>query len=118
MKNLFKLVCVMCLCACGDSLSLPSIDCASDAGAIPVYSAVDALKTCNVCHSSKLSGSARRDAPSDINFDSYDAAKSQAEKAVSEVHSGSMPPSDSKLTLTTTEKDDLYRWGLCGAPNG
>jgi uncharacterized membrane protein len=121
MKVIATLLCIWCLAACGsdsdEALSLPTIDCAADAGAVPSYSNVEAFKTCTACHSSKLSGSARMDAPSDINFDSYDAAKAEAEKAVSEVHGGSMPPADSKLTLTQGAKEDLYRWGLCGTPN-
>jgi mono/diheme cytochrome c family protein len=106
--------------ACGSSgeeaLSLPTVDCKSDAG-VATFSQVDAFTTCASCHSSKLSGAAaRKNAPADINFDVYDSAKAHAEKAVSEVNSGAMPPADSKLTLAESAKDELYRWGLCGTP--
>jgi uncharacterized membrane protein len=121
MKLLTSLMCILWLAACGsdsEALSLPNGECAADAGPVPLYSQVDAFNTCTKCHSSKLKGSARMEAPDNLNFDTYEAAKANAEKAVSEVHGGSMPPANSKLTLTATEKDDLYRWGLCGTPNG
>jgi uncharacterized membrane protein len=114
------LVCIGCLVGCksSEALDLPTADCSADAGAVPTYSAVTAFTTCTACHSSKLTGSARNDAPSDINFDTYDAAKTSAQDAASEVNMGTMPPSDSKLTISTDEKDSLYRWALCGTPNG
>jgi uncharacterized membrane protein len=121
MKLLTSLICVLCLAACGsdsDDPSLASGACAADAGPVPLYSQVDAFNTCTKCHSAKLTGSARREAPANVNFDTYEAAKANAEEAVSQVHGGSMPPASAKLTLTAAEKDDLYRWGLCGTPNG
>jgi uncharacterized membrane protein len=119
----FKLSCVVIgLCAmagCGsdEELSLPTVDC-SNGVAVPTYAKVEALTTCASCHSSKLSGAQRHDAPTDINFDTYEAAKVAAQKAASEVNTNSMPPADSKLTLSQTAKEELYRWGLCGTPNG
>jgi uncharacterized membrane protein len=118
MKVAMLLLAVM-FAACGSSdepLSLPTVDCKSDAG-VATFSQVDAFTTCIACHSSKLSGTARKEAPVDINFDVYESAKAHAEKAVSEVHSGAMPPADSKLTLAEPAKDELYLWGLCGTPN-
>jgi uncharacterized membrane protein len=110
--------CLMAACGSDDvELSLPTVDC-NNGVAVPSYAKVEALTTCATCHSSKLSGSQRHDAPADINFDTYDAAKGVAQKAVSEVNTSSMPPAESKLTLSQTAKDELYRWGLCGTPNG
>src|ERR1700759_1739037 len=105
------LFCVASFVACksSDELDLPTVVCSADAGAIPTYSEVNALKTCTTCHSSKLTGSARNDAPSDVNFDTYDAAKANAQQAASEVNTGDMPPPDSKLTISTADKDSLYR---------
>jgi uncharacterized membrane protein len=106
-------------CGSGDEdeeLSLPTVDCKSAAG-VPTFSQVDAFTTCSACHSSKLTGTARKEAPADINFDDYASAKAHAEIAVSEVNSGAMPPADSKLMLTQSAKDKLYLWGLCGTPN-
>ena len=53
---------ILLAAACGsDEPSLPSAECAADAGPVPAYSEVEAFTTCNVCHSSKLSGAARRE---------------------------------------------------------
>jgi uncharacterized membrane protein len=112
---------VLWLSACGSGTAdtpLPGDACASDGGPAPVYSQVDAFKACVNCHSSALSGSARHDAPAEINFDTYEAAKAHAEDAAQLVQNNAMPPANSKLTLTQTEKDDLYRWVQCGTPNG
>lgn len=93
---------------CGNDL--PDVQCTGDT---PAYSDVSALEKCATCHSSKLSGSARRGAPGNINFDTEAAAKSQAEDAASEVNGGDMPPSGSGVTLTADEKQALYKWALC-----
>ena len=97
--------------ACGDDEEeLPDVDCD---GTVPAYADVDAFKKCTTCHSSKLSGAARNDAPKDVNFDTESAAKAHAEEAAHEVYEGEMPPEDSGLTLTESEKTDLYKWALC-----
>lgn len=94
--------------ACGNEL--PDVQCTGD---IPAFDDVAALKKCATCHSSKLSGKARRDAPSDVNFDTKSAAEAKAEDAAEEVNGGDMPPSGSGITLTESEKQDLYKWALC-----
>jgi uncharacterized membrane protein len=98
--------------ACGDDEegALPDVDCT---GTKPAYDDVTAFKKCTTCHSSKLSGAARNEAPTDINFDTEPAAEAHAEKAASEVNEGAMPPKDSGLTLTSDEKTTLYKWALC-----
>lgn len=35
------------------------------------------------------------------------------EDAASEVNEGEMPPSGSGITLSESEKQDLYKWALC-----
>jgi uncharacterized membrane protein len=119
-KLLQTLGCVICFAACspGDpqDSTPPTGECAADAGSIPSYSEVEAFTTCTMCHSSKLSATARMQAPANVNFDSYAAAKANAQDAVSLVREGSMPPASSKLKLTQAAKDELYRWGLCGTP--
>ena len=105
------LVGVSQLWACGsDEESLPEVDCS---GTIPAYADVDAFKKCTTCHSSKLEGKARNEAPEDVNFDTESAAKAHAEEAAHEVYEGAMPPAGSGLTLTESEKTDLYKWALC-----
>ena len=96
------------LAACGSDL--PDVDCS---GTIPAFDDVKALDKCATCHSSKLTGSARRDAPGDVNFDTEAAARSKAEDAAEEVNGGDMPPEGSGITLTAEEKDALYKWALC-----
>jgi uncharacterized membrane protein len=102
-------------CASDAGDALPSVDCKSGA-AVPTFAQVDAFTTCKACHSSTLSGANRKEAPADINFDTYADAKAHAEKAASEVSGGAMPPADSKLTVSQSAKDTLYRWALCGTP--
>jgi len=121
MKHLMIMALLASSAACGsddedDENALPTVDCKNDAG-VPSFAQVEAFTTCKACHSSTLSAANRKEAPADINFDTYAAAKAHAQKAVSEVFSGAMPPADSKLTLSQSAKDGLYRWGLCGTPN-
>jgi uncharacterized membrane protein len=123
MKSLLLLAlgCVAMLaagCASGDDDDdggLASVQC--DAQTIPKYAEVLAFHKCVMCHSSTLSGNARRQANPSVNFDTYLAAKAQAEAAVHQVQAGQMPPSPSGITLTAGEKDQLSVWALCGAPN-
>lgn len=97
--------------ACGgDDEELPTVDCT---GTVPKYDDVAAFDKCVTCHSSELSGSARKDAPADVNFDTESAARKNAEKAAEEVNGGAMPPPSSGIKLTNEEKDDLYKWALC-----
>lgn len=109
--------CLVLTQACGDDKEkLPEVDC--DAGATPTYAE---LKTttfakCTNCHASTLLGStARMDAPVDVNFDTYAAAKTHGEHGADEVNEGAMPPAG-QPDLTAQEKDDLYRWVQCGTP--
>ena len=99
---------------CGDDGDegdeLPDVDCS---GTIPKYEDVAALDKCTTCHSSELSGDARKSAALDVNFDTKAAAEAKAEKAAEEVNEGAMPPSGSGVTLSAAEKEDLYKWALC-----
>jgi len=96
-----------------DEEELPDVDCD---GGIPTYGEVAAFNTCVNCHSSEVTGSARQDAPEEDNFDTYEGVEGKAEEIAHEVFEGEMPPEDSGLSLTGDEKDELYRWALCGAP--
>jgi len=92
---------------------LPEIDC--NTVTVPTYSEVTIWPKCTSCHASTLTGDARNDAPEDVNFDTYEAAKEHAEKAVEEVFEGKMPEPDPSI-ITEEEKQSLYAWGLCGTP--
>lgn len=99
------------LVACGDDL--PAVDCTTPA--VPKYSELAIINACTTCHDSQKSGAARLEAPTDINYDTYEAAKAGAEEGVSEVFGGTMPPGGGELSEEL--KTQFYRWGLCGTPN-
>ncbi|MBK7827083.1 hypothetical protein [Nannocystis sp.] len=82
---------------------------------VPKYAAMTAWARCTNCHSSSLSGGSRAGAPSGINYDSYDAAVADADIALSQVDSGSMPPSGSPK-LSAAEKDQIINWASCDTP--
>jgi uncharacterized membrane protein len=101
--------------ACGnddaeEDEELPDVECTDSK---PAYDEVAAFEKCTMCHSSKLSGDDRKDAPTDVNFDTESAAEAHAEKAAEEVFEGEMPPMGSGITLTSAEKQELYEWALC-----
>ena len=99
--------------ACGDDVEeeeLPDVECS---GTVPDYEDVAAFDKCTTCHSTEHSGTARNDAPEDVNFNTESAAKAHAEEAAHEVYEGEMPPKNSGLELTESEKTDLYKWALC-----
>ena len=99
--------------ACGDDEGeeeLPDVECS---GTIPDYEDVAAFDKCTTCHSSDKTGAQRNEAPEDVNFNTESAAKAHAEEAAHEVYEGEMPPKGSGLTLSESEKTDLYKWALC-----
>ncbi|HTJ82076.1 MAG TPA: hypothetical protein VL400_10150 [Polyangiaceae bacterium] len=104
------------LAACGDSgTSSGGIDCST---VTPKgYSELSgAFSKCTTCHDSALtSPTDRQSAPSDVNYDTYEAASAQADKIVEQLDQGLMPPSD-QPQLTDTEKTDLLNWASCGTP--
>lgn len=89
------------------------IDCNS--GAVPKFSELSGLSKCTSCHSSTLSGAERADAPGDVNFDTYAAAREEAVEAVEELETDSMPPAGSP-ELTSAEIEAIRRWSACGTP--
>jgi uncharacterized membrane protein len=95
--------------ACSPATS--AVDC--KAVTVPKYAAMTAWKKCTVCHASTVSGAARAGAPADINFDSYTDAVMDADRALSEVESGSMPPGGG---LTADEKTQIIDWASCDTP--
>jgi len=97
-----------------DELELPQVDC--DSGEIPGYGEVEAFTACTVCHASNRTGGQRNGAPDEHNFDTYASAIHEPEEVAHEVYAGAMPPPDSGLTLSEDEKQQLYRWALCGTP--
>lgn len=93
---------------------LPQVDCSGD---IPAFDEVTAFsEVCTNCHSTGLSGTERNGAPANINWDDYDSAQVHAEDGAEEVFDNDMPPPGSGHTLTNAQKEQLYRWALCGTP--
>ena len=97
----------------GDDGSTPSnMECGGGAR----FAQVAIFKKCTMCHSSTLSGTARRSAPAEINFDVYASTEKYLVAAVGAVKAGDMPPPGSGVTVTDAEKQGLYAWDMCGAP--
>jgi hypothetical protein len=61
-------------------------------------------------------GDARNGATEGVNFDDYDSAAAATERAVLYVFNGVMPPPRSGITVTESEKQQMYQWALCGTP--
>ena len=90
-------------------------------GTPPTFQQVTAFDKCVICHAATKTGAQRAAAPPNINFDTEAAADAHAERAVSLVVIGVMPPRASGLTLTDAEKQQLYDWATCRmlrAPRG
>jgi uncharacterized membrane protein len=104
--------------------ALPEVDCTKET--VPKFSEVTIFqKTCVTCHSSAKTGDARKGAgaeaaPVTINYDTYAAAKANAESAAEELFEGdrgAMPPEDSGLDAATeAEKHQVLVWAQCGTP--
>ena len=100
-------------CGSDEDGELPEgVDCDQNA---PTYDDVAAFDKCAMCHDSALASADRRAAPSNINFDTYAGAEPHATKAAEQVNLGVMPPRNSGITLTDSEKQTLYDWAMCGA---
>jgi uncharacterized membrane protein len=114
---------ILMFAACGSSNAVeedeelpPVIDCGT-VQPVPKFADVQAFQNvCTTCHSTTKTGGARNGAPIDINFDQFASASSHAEQAAIEVNVGAMPPSLSGLSLTEAQKDTLFSWAMCGAP--
>lgn len=101
------------LVGCRDDESPPAVDCTK--AVVPKFGAMTVWATCTNCHASTKIGRARLDAPSDVNFDSYAAAKVHASSSAGQVKAGKMPPSGYPQP-TDAQKQDLYNWAVCGTP--
>jgi hypothetical protein len=120
MVVMFALCSAGSLAACGgddeedeELAPLPDVDCDND---VPAFSEVTGFDKCNLCHGSNVTGDERQDAPDDDTWDVYERAADEADQIVHELREGAMPPADSGITLTAAEKDAMYHWALCGAP--
>lgn len=98
---------------CSSGGELPEVDCET-AEVVP-FSEVAAFNKCTTCHSTSKTGGARNGAPGSLNFDVYASAADEATEIAEEVEKGKMPPKGYPAP-TAEEKQQLYAWALCGAP--
>jgi hypothetical protein len=76
LKRSSSLMAIVSATNCGDGE--PDVDCS---GTIPSHADVTALEKCTMCHSSQLSGSARKNAPPNVNYDTESAPTRTPAKA-------------------------------------
>ena len=81
----------------------------------PTFAEVSAFQVCVNCHSSSKQGDDRNRAPSNVNFDTYDAAAQNAQRGANQVAQGRMPPAEAP-DLTSEQRETLKKWAECGAP--
>jgi uncharacterized membrane protein len=119
MRWAVSLCLVAALAACGSEdeeeagAELPEVDCSGD---VPTFDEVTAFSAvCTDCHSTSLSGDDRNGAPARVNWDDYESARANAEDGAEAVFDGEMPPAGAG-ELTSVQKEELYRWALCGTP--
>jgi len=90
----------------------------------PVYDGPNGIRervfatNCLACHSSELTGPARNGAPSNINWDTYAAARPNADRAiVRAVELMTMPPDDSGIPkLNEEQRAAMLAWQNAGFP--
>ncbi len=88
------------------------VDCSN----VPSFADMD-WSACTHCHDSALSGDDRQFAPMSVNFDNYADASMQADRAMSRVDAGTMPPANSDgPELTQEAADAIILWASCGTP--
>jgi len=83
---------------------------------VPKFSEMTAWGKCTTCHSSTLTAMDRKAAPPGIDFDTYAAAKANAQTAMDEVEEGAMPLAGYP-ELTADEKSQIINWASCDTPN-
>ena len=105
------LVLILCAAPLACSGGGTAVDCKTVT--VAKYSEMTAWGKCTNCHSSTLSGASRAGAPAGIDFDMYDSAVMDADRALSEVESGSMPPGG---TISAAEKTQIINWASCDTP--
>jgi uncharacterized membrane protein len=68
---------------------------------------------CTGCHSAELDPSMRQAAPLDVNFDTLDEVRAQAQAISISVAQATMPPEGGP---SDDERATLVQWIACGAP--
>lgn len=96
------------IAACGASVG----DCPPDSMATQTQGHGVVAQRCFGCHSSPIKGSARQNAPENLNFDQLDVVREWTGEILGEAEGGSMPPD---MPLPAEQVEQLRVWLACGA---
>jgi hypothetical protein len=114
MSIVLTIVGVFAVSGCGsdEEDELPEVDCS---GTIPTYAQLKtgALTKCLPCHTSTVTGAAHL-GEIGVDYDMFALAKANAEKGAEEINEGAMP--QQPYTMSDAEKQEFYKWALCGTP--
>lgn len=72
-------------------------------------------QNCIRCHSTGNTGAERNGAPPDVNFNTYELAVANSERANIRIQAGTMPPTGG---LETAERATFQQWINDGTPRG
>ena len=91
-------------------------DC-STVKSVPTFAQLEQglLPICRGCHSARVVGAARNNAPEGIDFDTYEIFSAFADNAVLLVQNRLMPPPAGEGP-TESQKNQLFAWAACGKP--
>ncbi len=91
-------------------------DC-STVKAVPTFAELEQglLPICRGCHSARVVGAARQNAPEGIDFDTYEIFSAFADNAVLLVQNRLMPPPAGEGP-TESQRNQLFAWAACGKP--
>ena len=121
MKNLLGLL--LSLFICTFSISTAAQVTGQEDTIIPTYNGDNGIlekiigPKCLGCHSSQLSGESERSfAPEGVNFDTFEGAKEQGDKIVTQAVELMRMPPNSAPKLNDNEKQALKNWMVLGFP--
>ena len=107
---------MLTIVGCGEDTpnrtTAPSVDCSKVT--VPKWSELP-FSFCIPCHSSSVTGPARKNAPAGTNFDTAASTKPFAAGIATRVHAGQMPPAGQPQP-SQAQKDALIAWASCGTP--
>lgn len=121
MKNLLSVLLSFFICTF--SISAVAQATGVEDAIVPTYNGVNGIletiirPKCLGCHSSQLSGESERNfAPVGVNFDTFEGAKQQGNRIVSQAVELMRMPPNSALRLDDNEKQAVRNWMMLGFP--
>ncbi len=121
MKNLLSLLLSFFICTF--SISAVAQTTEQEDAIVPTYNGENGIleriisTKCLGCHSSQLSGEAERNfAPEGVNFDTFEGAKQQGDRIVSQAVELMRMPPNSAIRLNDDEKQAVRNWMRLGFP--